>query len=66
LPPAAIVGLFSLTAGVVSTGAGGFLSPLLDGAALVAAWLAITVAFSLALAAWYAAVSRHTRKGEDL
>jgi hypothetical protein len=32
----------------------------------VAAWLAITVAFSLALAAWYAAVSRHTRKGEDL
>jgi hypothetical protein len=64
MPPAIIVGLFSLAAGVVSTGADGFLSPLLGGAALVAAWLAVTVAVSLALAAWYAAVAGRAWKGK--
>jgi hypothetical protein len=62
MPPGAIIGLFSLAASVVSTGAGGFLSPLLGGPALVAAWLAVTVAFSFALAAWYGAVAGRTSK----
>jgi hypothetical protein len=63
VPPAVSTGLFSLAAGVASTGAGCFLSPLLGGAALTAAWLAVTVAVSLALAGWQAAAGR-TGKGQ--
>ena len=51
VPPAASIGLLSLAACVVSTGAGSFLSPLLAGTALVAAWLAVTLTVCVTAAA---------------
>jgi hypothetical protein len=62
VPPAAGVGLFCLAASVVSTGAGSFLSPLLAGTALVAAWLAVTLAVAVAAGAGYAAAAGRAGK----
>lgn len=55
--PAIGAGLLALGGGLASTGAGSLLSLLFKGAALIAAWLTVTVALSVMAAIGYAVLA---------